>query len=108
MNRSMLPPAAFIACGVIWSSTFLAIRVGDEALPAFWGCFLRLVVASVVLILLLVITKQPCPKGDGLVAAFWFGFFEFGVGFPLLYWGEKVVPSGLAAVLYAICPITAM
>jgi len=108
MNRSLLPPAAFVTCGVIWGSTFLAIRVGNETLPALWACTLRLAVATLILVLFMVCTRQPWPKGPALTAALWYGFFEFGVGLPLLYWGERVVPSGLAAVLYAICPITAM
>jgi len=108
MNRSVLPPAAFVTCGIIWGSTFLAIRVGNDNLPALWACTLRLVLAAVMLNLILLASRQSWPKGAALTAACWYGFLEFGVGLPLLYWGEKVVPSGLAAVLYAICPITAM
>ncbi len=108
MNRPELPYAAFAGCAVIWGSTFLAIRAGDDVFPAVWACTLRLAIASLALGLLVVATRQKWPRGDALKAALWYGFLEFGIGLPLLYWGEKVVNSGLAAVLYAISPIAAM
>ena len=108
MSRSLLPPIAFGTCGLIWGSTFLAIRIGNVEMPALWACSLRLAIAGLMLAALMFVTKQTWPKGAGLTAACWYGLLEFGIGLPLLYWGEKVVPSGLAAVLYAICPIAAM
>lgn len=93
---------------MIWGSTFLVIRVGNDALPALWACSLRLVLAALLLALILSVTRQKWPKGAALKAAAIYGFWEFGISLPLLYWGERVVPSGLAAVLYAICPIAAM
>jgi drug/metabolite transporter (DMT)-like permease len=108
VKKPSLPLLAFLGCGLIWGSTFLVIRVGNESMPALWACTLRFALAALLLNAILLITKQPWPKGDALKAAVWYGFLEFGVSMPLLYWGEKVVPSGLAAVLYAICPVVAM
>lgn len=102
------PLLAFIACAAIWGSTFLAIRVGNDALPALWACTLRYAVAAVILIGLMLAARVPWPKGPALDAALRYGFWEFGLSIPLLYWGERVVPSGLAAVVYAVCPIVAM
>lgn len=106
--KSRLPLVAFVACGLIWGSTFLAIRVGNDSLPALWACSLRFFAAAIILNSILLITRQPWPKGAAMKASLWYGFFEFGLSMPLLYWGERVVPSGLAAVLYAICPVVAM
>ena len=108
MKKSALPYAAFAGCALIWSSTFLVIRVGNDSLAPIWACGLRLALAAVILTLILLGTGQKWPKGPALKAAAWYGFWEFGVSLSLLYWGERVVPSGLAAVLYAICPVTAM
>jgi drug/metabolite transporter (DMT)-like permease len=49
---------------------------------------------------------QGLPRGKALRAAVLYGFFGFGVNFPLLYWAEQVVPSGLAAVFYATIPLS--
>jgi putative membrane protein PagO len=45
------------------------------------------------------------PRGRALAYAAGYGFFQFGVNFPLLYWGELVVPSGLSAILFATIPL---
>lgn len=108
MKAPSLPYLAFGACGLIWGSTFLVIRVGNDTLAPMWACALRFALAAVVLNALLFLTGHRWPKGEAMRAAFLYGLLEFGVSMPLLYWGETVVPSGLAAVLYAICPVVAM
>src|SRR5262245_45944575 len=91
--------AAFGACSLIWGSTFLVIGIGDEALPAVWAACVRLALASGLLLTITRLTRQRLPRGAGLRAAVTFGFFNFGVSFSLLYWGEKVVPTGMTAVV---------
>lgn len=108
MKSPSRPLIAFCACGLIWGTTFLAIRVGNDSLPALWACTLRFVLAALILNAIVMVTGRGWPRGAALKPAVLYGFLEFGVSMPLLYWGEKVVPSGLAAVLYAICPVSAM
>lgn len=108
MSRPSLPFAAFCACSLIWGSTFLFIRIGNDALPALWACSLRLMLACVLLNGILFATGNRWPKGEALQAAVLYGVFEFAISFPLLYWGERILPSGLAAVVYAICPVVAI
>jgi drug/metabolite transporter (DMT)-like permease len=98
--------AAFVACCLIWGSTFLAIRIGNQALPPEWAATLRLVLAAPLLALIVVIRRDRWPRGGALQGAILFGIFNFGVNLGLLYWGERVVPSGIAAVLYATVPLT--
>lgn len=98
--------AAFIACCLIWGSTFLAIRVGNETVPPEWAATLRLLLAAPLLALVAVIRRDAWPRGKALEAALLFGVFNFGVNLALLYWGERVVPSGIAAVLYATVPLS--
>lgn len=98
--------AAFVACCLIWGSTFLAIRIGNQALPPEWAATLRLALAALLLALIVVIRRDRWPRGPALQAAVLFGLFNFGVNLALLYWGERVVPSGIAAVLYATVPLS--
>ena len=98
--------AAFVGCCAIWGSTFLAIRIGNSSLPPVWAACLRLVLASALLWLWIAMRRHPVPRGRSLTAAMQYGFFQFGLNFPLLYWAETVVPSGLSAVFYATSPIT--
>ena len=98
--------AAFIGCCLIWGSTFLAIRIGNTQLPPEWAATLRLALAAPLLALIVVVRRDQWPRGGALQGAILFGVFNFGANLGLLYWGERVVPSGIAAVLYATVPLT--
>lgn len=100
------PWLAFSLCSLIWSSTFLFIRLGHDSLPALWASGLRLSLAALLLTTIALLTRQPWPRGASLRAAAWFGFVDFGVSLPLLYWGETAVPSGIAGVLFATIPLS--
>lgn len=54
---------------------------------------------------LALLLRAPWPRGQQLSASLWFGVIDFGVRLPLLYWGERTVPSGIAAVMYATLPL---
>jgi drug/metabolite transporter (DMT)-like permease len=97
---------AFATCSLIWGSTFLFISVGNDALPPVWAASLRLALASVLLALLARVLRHPFPRREALRTAIVYGLLQFGVNFPLLYWGEKTFPSGLTAVLYATIPLS--
>jgi drug/metabolite transporter (DMT)-like permease len=101
-----MPYLVFIACCLIWGSTFLAIRIGNEAVPPIWAATIRLALAAPLLTALVIATRQRFPRGPALRGALLFGIFNFGVNLSLLYWGERVVPSGIAAVLYATVPLS--
>jgi drug/metabolite transporter (DMT)-like permease len=101
----MLPAAAFTVCTLVWGSTFLFIRMGNDTLPPVWAATIRLGLATALLTGLAFATRQPWPRGATLRAALAFGIVDFGVSLPLLYWGEKVVPSAIAAILYASMPL---
>ncbi|MDQ4004842.1 MAG: EamA family transporter [Actinomycetota bacterium] len=104
-ESGFLPWTAFGACCAIWGSTFLFISIGKDDLPPVWSGALRLGLAAVILTVVGALT-QGLPRGAALRAAALYGFFGFGVNFPLLYWAEQVVPSGLAAVFYSTIPLS--
>lgn len=100
------PWLAFAACGAIWGSTFLVIDLGNDALPPLWAASLRLVLATVLLGVWMAVRRIPVPRGRALSAAVGHGVCQFAINFPLLYWAERQVPSGMAAVLYATVPLS--
>jgi drug/metabolite transporter (DMT)-like permease len=91
---------------LIWGSTFLAIRIGNESVPPLWGATIRLVVATALHGAIAVITRARWPRGAALRGIALFGFLNMGVNFVLLYWGEMTVPSGIAATFYATVPLS--
>lgn len=96
----------FVACALIWGSTFLAIRFGNEATPPVWAATIRLTIASVLLFAIAAALRQPLPRGRALRGAALWGLFNLGVNLSLLYIGETTVPSGISAVLFATVPLT--
>jgi drug/metabolite transporter (DMT)-like permease len=100
------PWLAFLGCGLIWGSTFLVISIGNDTLPPIWAVAIRLTLAFVVLSLVMKLTGSSYPRGAAFRAAALYGICQFGLDLPLLYWGEKTVPSGLAAVLFATVPLS--
>jgi drug/metabolite transporter (DMT)-like permease len=102
------PWIAFAACGAIWGSTFLVISIGNDALAPVWASALRLALAAVLLTLWAFARREHLPRGAALRAALAYGALQFGINFPLLYWGETQVPSGLSAVLYATIPLSSV
>src|ERR1700694_4211378 len=96
----------FIVCSLIWGTTFLAIRFGNEATPPVWAATIRLALASVVLFGIAAALRMPMPRGRALRGAALWGLFNLGVNMSLLYIGETTVPSGISAVLFATVPLT--
>ena len=104
---SLGPWLAFAGSSGIWGSTFLVISLGNDALAPVWASALRLTAAAALLGAWCVLARIPWPRGAALRSALQYGVISFGINMPLLYWGEKTVPSGLTAVMYATSPITA-
>jgi drug/metabolite transporter (DMT)-like permease len=98
--------SAFGVCSVIWGSTFLFISINVNTIDPVWAATIRLGLASAILTLLAIIRGQAFPRSSGLVAAVLYGLFGFGVNFPILYWAEQYVSSGLTAVLYSTVPLS--
>jgi drug/metabolite transporter (DMT)-like permease len=97
---------AFVACVLIWGSTFLAISIGNDTVPPVWAATIRLALAAIILFAIMALTGQGMPRGAELRTALIYGFLVLGINFALLYWGEKRVPSGITAVIYATMPLS--
>ena len=101
--------AAYVVLCVVWSSTWLAIKVGLHDLPPVSFVAIRFVIAIAVLVAVSIgrVRLLPKSRSDYLLLAFT-GLLMFTLNYPLLFWGEKYVSSGLAAVLQATIPIFGM
>jgi drug/metabolite transporter (DMT)-like permease len=101
--------AAYLVLCIVWSSTWLAIKVGLRDLPPISFVAIRFVIAIAVLLLVSIgrAALLPLRRSDYLLLCF-SGLLMFGLNYPLLFWGEKYVSSGLAAVLQATIPIFGM
>ena len=100
---------AWLTLCVVWSSTWLAIKVGLRDLPPISFVALRFVIAIAVLVAVSIgrVRLLPLRRSDYVLLA-WTGVLMFAVNYGLLFWGELHVSSGLAAVLQATIPIFGM
>jgi drug/metabolite transporter (DMT)-like permease len=88
---------------VIWSSTWVGIKIGLEDSPPLLGAGVRFALAGVVLLAVAGVQRRPLRTDWRLAAVLALAPFAFAYG--LVYWGEQYVPSGLAAVLFGVLPL---
>ena len=102
-------PAAWVTLCVVWSSTWLAIKVGLRDLPPISFVAIRFVIAAAVLIVVSVgrVRLLPPRPGDYWVLAVT-GVLMCALNYLTVFWGELYVSSGLAAVLQTTIPIFGM
>jgi drug/metabolite transporter (DMT)-like permease len=108
-QRKFAVAAAYLTLCVIWSSTWLAIKVGLRDLPPISFVALRFAIAVVVLLAISVgrVRLLPLRRSDLKLLAYT-GVLMFAVNYALLFWAELYVSSGLSAVLQATIPIFGM
>ena len=102
-------PLAWLTLCVVWSSTWLVIKIGLRDLPPISYAGIRFLVAIIVLFAVSAgrVGLLPQRRFDYLLLAFT-GVLMFALNYGLLFWGELHVSSGLAAVLQATIPIFGM
>jgi drug/metabolite transporter (DMT)-like permease len=92
------------AIHLVWGSTYLAIRYAIETIPPLFTAATRHLVAGTALYLWMRSRGERPTREQGR-SAIVLGALYFLIGHGGLHWAERVVPSGLAAVLIAIEPI---
>lgn len=98
---------AFIC--IVWGTTYLAIKVGVMHYPAFLFAGVRQVLSGVIL---LVIAWLANPAKDvskaNILRQMLVGFLMLTVGNGCVTWGERAVPSGVAALICSLMPLFAV
>ena len=88
---------------LIWSSTWVAIKIGLEDSPALLGAGIRFGVAGAVLLAFAAARRRSLRTDRGLALVL--GLLPFAFTYGLVYWGEQYIPSGLTAVLFGVMPL---
>lgn len=97
--------AAFFAIYFLWGTTFLAIRIAVQELPPLFAAGARFFLAGVVLYAFLRVKGHARPTARQWRNLACMALVMFVVEYGLLFWAEKYVPSGIAAVFEATIPI---
>lgn len=107
MSRILsLKVLVWLILAVIWSTTWIVIKIGLDDLPpiAFSGS--RFLLSVVVLFAVIRLQGIALPKA----AAEWrlialTGVLQFSINYSCVFWAEQHITSGLAAVLQAMIPV---
>ena len=95
--------AAYLACALIWGTTWYAIRVSIAAYPTFAALALRFAIAAAIL-LPIAARARPWPRGRVWGWLVLSGVLDAGA-YLLVYLGEERVPGAVAAVVYGTQPL---
>ncbi|MFY2252460.1 DMT family transporter [Priestia megaterium] len=89
----------------LWASAFPVIQIGLESFSPQHLAFVRLSIASVVLLVIAIATRMPLPDIKDIPLLLALGFLGFAVYHTALNIGEKTVSAGIASLLISTTPI---
>src|SRR5882724_4976190 len=98
--------ALLVLLSVLWGGSFFFNGVILKELPPLTLVFLRVALASLILLPLLPIYGIAFPRGiSGWAPFFAIGLFNNVLPFGLIVTGQTTIPSGLASILNATTPL---
>src|SRR3984885_13315767 len=92
------PLLAFAILYLVWGSTYLAIRVGVREVPPFLFAAMRFLAAGLALCGWMILRGERSPSLRQWMSAFLLAGLIFVCDYGVLFWAERRVPSGIAAV----------
>ncbi len=110
MDANHRPPTwqvllAFSIIYFVWGSTFLAIRIGVSEVPPFLLAAMRFLLAGIALYAFMRARGAASPTGREWASAALLALLIFVLDYGLLFWAERRVPSGIAAIMMATIPM---
>jgi drug/metabolite transporter (DMT)-like permease len=103
-SRSWKTLLAFAIIYSVWGSTFLAIRIGVHEIPPLVMAAMRFLIAGLFLYLWMIARGEPSPTARQWRAVSLLAIPYFVMDYGLVFWSERRVPSGVAAVMLATIP----
>lgn len=96
---------AFAIIYFVWGSTFLAIRIGVREVPPFMLAAMRFLIAGLAIYGWMIVRGERPPTARQWMSAALLALLIFVGDYGLLFWAERRVPSGIAAVMMATIPV---
>jgi drug/metabolite transporter (DMT)-like permease len=97
--------SAFAAVYIVWGSTYLGIRIAIETIPPFLMASVRFIIAGSLLYLWARSRGAARPTVAHWKSTALIGLMLLMVGNGGLSWSEKLIPSGIAALIVAVSPL---
>ena len=91
---------------LIFGSTWVAMKIGLQAMPPFAAAVARSILTFVVFFVAFRLWRFRFPPIENIRRDFFLaGLMLYGVSFALLYWGQERIDSSMSAILYATMPL---
>ncbi|MBU6429216.1 MAG: EamA family transporter, partial [Cyanobacteria bacterium REEB65] len=107
-RRPAIPLAVWAALGVVylgWGSTYLAIRIADQSIPALVMAGGRFILAGILMVALGAALRNPWPTARQWGISAILGTMMLGAGNGGVIWAEQYLPSGMVSLLVAPLPL---
>src|SRR5580658_7751000 len=101
-TKSMLQ---ILLLSAVWGVSFLMIRIAGTAFPPLWVALLRCALGAALLWTVLCLGGSKLPPRHLLPWLILVALFNNAMPFAFFAWGERTVPSNIAAVINATTPI---
>src|SRR5579863_2378070 len=92
----------------VWGASFILIRLAGDDLPPVWVAVGRLAFGSLLLWTVLKLGRHKLPQRRLLAPLIVVAVLNNALPFCFFAWGERTVPSSIAAILNATTPIWAL
>jgi drug/metabolite transporter (DMT)-like permease len=89
----------------MWGVSFLMIRIAGNTFPPLWVALLRCTLGAALLWTVLIFGGNKVPPRRLLPWLITIALFNNAIPFAFFAWGERTVPSNIAAVINATTPI---
>jgi drug/metabolite transporter (DMT)-like permease len=97
---------AFIALGLIWSSSFLWIKIAVQEIPPITLVAYRVLFGLLFGVVMILIQRVSLPRdAKSWTPLLILGISNIAIPFFLISWGEQSINSGVAAILDATVPL---
>lgn len=94
---------------IVWGTTYLALAIGVKHYPAFLFAGVRQFISGIILMAFAFAANRNADlSARNILRQMLIGFLMLTIGNGCVTWGEKVVPSGVAALICSSMPIFAV
>lgn len=99
---------AFAAETLLAGANGVAIRFSNRELAPLWGAGLRFALAGILVVIIMLVLRQPLPRGRTLLGAMLFGLLQFAGAFGFFYLALVQIQAGLGQTLLALVPLATL
>lgn len=96
---------AFVAVILLGGINAVAVRVANTELAPLWDATLRFGIAAAVLMVIVLATRTPLPRGRALAGSVLYGAVGFAGAFGCIHWALVAVPPASVQTILALVPL---